>query len=218
MEHYVSLEIERNHRLNPPYSVQECHEENNNNNNNNDKPRDFGSCMDDCTRSLLYTNCSCAEHGLLNCTFLQIFQCYNQDISADFGRECSHCKRNCRTWDYRASVSSNVYPIAATFESIQRYTNLNRSLAEAREDTMIVKIFYKSLDFNVIKQRKSFEVTALLGNIGGFIGLTIGASLITLFEMTEIVWICICNKLMKRKVKRKVSDMNKEKMDIVDLA
>ena len=111
-----------------------------------------------------------------------------------------------------------MFPIAATFESIQAYTNLNRSFTEARDNTMIVKIFYKSLDFKVIEQRRSFGITALLGNIGGLIGLTIGASYITLFEITEIVWICICNKVMKRSVKRKVSDMNKEKMDIVDMA
>ena len=189
-EHHIVLEHEKNIRLNPPYSVKECRE------NERKGDTDYGTCLIDCSRNMLYSNCTCAQNDIYSCTYLEISRCYLSNLVPDLSKHCQHCIVNCKTNDYNIMVSSLAFPVATSYDDIKGYTNLNRNYSEAKDNVMIVKIYFNSLDYKVIEQHKSFEVTTLLANIGGLVGLSVGASIITLLEILEIIWVYIHGKCM----------------------
>ena len=63
---------------------------------------------------------------------------------------------------------------------------------------MLVNIFYQDLSFKVIEQNIAFEFLSLLSEIGGFLGLLLGASVLTVCEMVDFITLMIVSKMKKR--------------------
>ena len=59
---------------------------------------------------------------------------------------------------------------------------------------MEVNIFYKELKYEKITQRPAFEVLSLLSEVGGFLGLLLGASVLTVCEIMDFIIIAIITK------------------------
>ena len=64
-------------------------------------------------------------------------------------------------------------------------------------------IFYQELSFEQIEQTPAFGFLSLLSEIGGFLGLLLGASVLTLFELFDYI-VCLIISKIKQKVKNKV--------------
>ncbi len=54
-----------------------------------------------------------------------------------------------------------------------------------RENYIKVEIFYKELSYESIRQQKAFEFLSLVSEIGGFMGLLLGASILTMCELLD---------------------------------
>ncbi len=54
-----------------------------------------------------------------------------------------------------------------------------------RDNFLHVDIYYKELGFESIQQFPAFETLSWLSEIGGFLGLLLGASVLTLFELID---------------------------------
>ena len=61
-----------------------------------------------------------------------------------------------------------------------------------------MEIFYQEISFHVMEQNKAFEFLSLLSEIGGFLGLLLGASVLTVFEIVDFVLVKIFNKMTKK--------------------
>ena len=59
---------------------------------------------------------------------------------------------------------------------------------------MAVDIFYEELSYEEIEQNVAFEFLSLLSEIGGFLGLLLGASVLTVFELVDYVALVTINK------------------------
>ncbi len=59
-------------------------------------------------------------------------------------------------------------------------------------------IFYEELSYEIIEQNISFEFLSLLGEIGGFLGLLLGASVLTACELVDFLILMIVNEMKKR--------------------
>jgi hypothetical protein len=63
-----------------------------------------------------------------------------------------------------------------------------------------VDVFYKELMWTSIEQQPSFVLLSLLSEVGGFMGLLLGASLLSFFELLDfilqsmVVRCCGCKK------------------------
>ena len=64
---------------------------------------------------------------------------------------------------------------------------------------MKVDIFYKEISYEEIKQNIAFEFLSLLGEIGGFLGLLLGASVLTVCELMDYISLSFLNKLQGQK-------------------
>lgn len=63
---------------------------------------------------------------------------------------------------------------------------------------MKVDIFYKELKFDQIKQFPAFGVLSLLGEVGGFLGLLLGASVLTVVEVIDFIIVSSVMRLSKK--------------------
>ncbi|KAI0226616.1 hypothetical protein LSAT2_022905 [Lamellibrachia satsuma] len=57
-----------------------------------------------------------------------------------------------------------------------------------------VDMFYKELTEGKVQQQKAYEYQALLSELGGLMGLLMGASCLTLIEVLDFIIVSIFNK------------------------
>ena len=72
-----------------------------------------------------------------------------------------------------------------------------------RNNFLQVDIFYQELSYEEIEQNIAFEFLSLLGEIGGFLGLLLGASVLTVCELIDYLVLTFVNK-----ISRKVQSIN----------
>ena len=65
---------------------------------------------------------------------------------------------------------------------------------------MTVDIFYEELSYEEIEQNITFEFLSLLSEIGGFLGLLLGASVLTVFELVDFVALATINKFKRKQM------------------
>ena len=56
-----------------------------------------------------------------------------------------------------------------------------------RENFMQVDIFYKEISYHAIHQQEAFVFVSLLSEVGGFLGLLLGASVLTICELVDFL-------------------------------
>ena len=65
---------------------------------------------------------------------------------------------------------------------------------------MAVDIFYEELSYEEIQQNVAFEFLSLLSEIGGFLGLLLGASVLTVCELIDFVALATINKFKRSQI------------------
>uniref|UniRef100_A0A8B9CU78 Acid-sensing ion channel 1 n=1 Tax=Anser brachyrhynchus TaxID=132585 RepID=A0A8B9CU78_9AVES len=68
----------------------------------------------------------------------------------------------------------------------------------ATENILVLDIFFEALNYETIEQKKAYEVAGLLGDIGGQMGLFIGASILTVLELFDYAYEVIKHRLCRR--------------------
>ena len=63
---------------------------------------------------------------------------------------------------------------------------------------MAVDIFYEELSYEEIEQNVAFGFLSLLSEIGGFLGLLLGASALTVCELVDFIVLATVNKIKKK--------------------
>ena len=64
---------------------------------------------------------------------------------------------------------------------------------------MQVDIFYQEISYEEIEQNIAFEFLSLLSEIGGFLGLLLGASVLTVCELVDYISLSFLNRLQAQK-------------------
>ena len=72
-------------------------------------------------------------------------------------------------------------------------------------------IFYQELSFEEIEQNISFEFLSLLSEIGGFLGLLLGASVLTVFELLDYISLRCVGKVQRPQVQESKQENSAEK-------
>ena len=62
------------------------------------------------------------------------------------------------------------------------------------ENFLQVDIFYKDLSYERVEQQPSFPFLSLLSEVGGFMGLLLGASILTVCELLDYNVLTVSNK------------------------
>ena len=86
-----------------------------------------------------------------------------------------------------------------------------------RENFLDLDIYHKQLSIEEVHQHPAFEFLSLLSEIGGFLGLLLGASVLTVCEVVDFVVITVgaawFSKTKQRQAENQVTPVKKLPLD-----
>jgi Amiloride-sensitive sodium channel len=81
----------------------------------------------------------------------------------------------------------------------------DESAEDIRYSSAVLQVYFSTMQSETIINVPAYDLMALLSDIGGALGLLLGATLLTVFEMTEFALYVICDiiKMRRDDIKKK---------------
>ena len=147
------------------------------------------------TEQVLNCDCIILSTGDDACSLFDFYTCSirNYETVQKYGLNCSHCLPNCLTTTYDYKLSSSHFPshITESYTKERGWPLSNKTQFKDRYARLLV--YFETLQYTEIEQLPAMTLVELLSNIGGQLGLYLGASLITLMEIVDFL-IGLCSK------------------------
>lgn len=175
-------------------------------------------CQHSCSLKSLYDKCSgvlpsmtvfmkAPKFPLIGSESNRTFwNCIFNNYNANDPSKCD-CKPPCYEETYEIVTNRNPWPgkrsvqylskLVNKFEGIK---NRNLSLNELRERLVMVSVYYEDFNEKIYEEVPLYDVISTLSNLGGQMGLFLGASLISVAELLSL-----SVTFLKRKFKRRNS-------------
>lgn len=165
------------------------------------------SCKNICYQKLLANQCKCQTAYLDKAYDQNLRVCY---LDLDYLEEDNACETEvwfnflnnpndfcdcpikCDYVDYSYSISLSDYPTNSYFKSLISNNPLikskykNQSFDEMRQSMVRINIYYDQMFQISITENIKTEVSDLVANIGGLLGLFLGFSFLSLIELIEL--------------------------------
>uniref|UniRef100_W5MSJ2 Acid-sensing (proton-gated) ion channel 1c n=1 Tax=Lepisosteus oculatus TaxID=7918 RepID=W5MSJ2_LEPOC len=145
------------------------------------------ACRIDCETRYLLENC--------NCRMVHMPGTAHQGKGPHLGSLKNKPDGFCDTWCSCSSYFTQYSEIKLMQSSCFRFIAF-------LENILVLDIFFEALNYETIEQKKAYEVAGLLGDIGGQMGLFIGASVLTILEIFDYLYEVFKDKVLGY-VKRK---------------
>ncbi|KFV81956.1 Acid-sensing ion channel 4, partial [Struthio camelus australis] len=123
----------------------------------------------------------CADHTL--------------DAAVEDSQERCSCPTPCNLTRYGKEISMVRIPNKGSARYLARKYNKNETYI--RENFLVLDIFFEALNYEAIEQKKAYDLAGLLGDIGGQMGLFIGASILTILEILDYVYEVIRDRVTR---------------------
>uniref|UniRef100_A0A2I3HX90 Acid sensing ion channel subunit 1 n=1 Tax=Nomascus leucogenys TaxID=61853 RepID=A0A2I3HX90_NOMLE len=132
------------------------------------------------------------------CTPEQYKECADPalDFLVEKDQEYCVCEMPCNLTRYGKELSMVKIPSKASAKYLAK--KFNKSEQYIGENILVLDIFFEVLNYETIEQKKAYEIAGLLGDIGGQMGLFIGASILTVLELFDYAYEVIKHKLCRR--------------------
>ncbi|XP_026573260.1 acid-sensing ion channel 1 isoform X2 [Pseudonaja textilis] len=174
------------------------------------------ACRIDCETRYLVENCNCRMVHMPGdapyCTPEQYKECADPalDFLVERDNDYCLCEMPCNVTRYGKELSMVKIPSKASAKYLAK--KYNKSEQYIGENILVLDIFFEALNYETIEQKKAYEVAGLLGDIGGQMGLFIGASLLTVLELFDYAYEVIKFHLCRRdKCEKKHKGNNSDK-------
>ncbi|KAB0399293.1 hypothetical protein E2I00_003111, partial [Balaenoptera physalus] len=96
------------------------------------------------------------------------------------------CPTPCNLTRYGKEISMVRIPNRGSARYLARKYNRNETYI--RENFLVLDVFFEALTSEAMEQRAAYGLSALLGDLGGQMGLFIGASVLTLLEILDYIY------------------------------
>ncbi|XP_043939754.1 acid-sensing ion channel 1 [Protopterus annectens] len=159
------------------------------------------ACRIDCETRYLVENCNCRMVHMPGdapyCTPEQYKECADPALDFLVERDSSYCvcETPCNMIRYNKELSMVKIPSKASAKYLAK--KYNKSEQYIAENILVLDIFFEALNYETIEQKKAYEVAGLLGDIGGQMGLFIGASILTILELFDYVYEVLKHKFCR---------------------
>ena len=166
------------------------------------------NCLEDCMTFHINEQCNCSVeiNGSDACTMYDYYSCIYYEQYGYY--EKCNCRKACEQTAYDYELTTLQLPTPHFAEQLNSSPDNNKTVEEIRANIIVLNVFYPSLHYTVTEQVEAFTFDELISNIGGQLGLFLGASIMTVVEVLEgltfMAWAPCKRKLSK---KRKV-DIN----------
>ncbi|XP_053322057.1 acid-sensing ion channel 3 [Spea bombifrons] len=159
------------------------------------------ACRIDCETRYLLEKCGCRMVHMPGdapiCSPDQYAEC--ADDALDFLVEKDNsfcvCETPCSTVRYGKELSMVRIPSKASARYLAR--KYNKTEDYIAENVLVLDIFFEALNYETIEQKRAYEVAGLLGDIGGQMGLFIGASILTILEIFDYLYEVFRDKVIR---------------------
>uniref|UniRef100_A0A8C5LV56 Acid-sensing ion channel 1 n=1 Tax=Leptobrachium leishanense TaxID=445787 RepID=A0A8C5LV56_9ANUR len=172
----------------------------------------ISACRIDCETRYLVENCNCRMVHMPGdasyCTPELYKECADPalDFLVEKDNEFCVCETPCNMTRYGKELSMVKIPSKASAKYLAK--KYNKSEQYILENILVLDIFFEALNYETIEQKKAYEVAGLLGDIGGQMGLFIGASILTVLELFDYAYEVLRHKLCGGAKCRKDSKRN----------
>ncbi|XP_046365976.2 acid-sensing ion channel 4-A-like [Haliotis rufescens] len=165
----------------------------------------YETCLQECFTRITFNKCGCvkpSDDGTFGriCSIFEDYSCYAPTYGSisqdpDVHTECG-CRIPCTFDTYETKVSSSKYPSNV---SIKYIIDLGFAGNEAvvRDNYLEIRIYYENLMLQVTEQIPQYTTETIIGNLGGQMGICLGASILTLTELGEFL-LLLCLFIFKR--------------------
>ncbi|XP_016379411.1 acid-sensing ion channel 1-like isoform X2 [Sinocyclocheilus rhinocerous] len=173
------------------------------------------ACRIDCETRYLLENCNCRMVHMPGtstvCTPEQYKDCADPalDFLVEKDNDYCVCETPCNMTRYGKELSMVKIPSKASAKYLAK--KFNKTEQYIADNILVLDIFFEALNYEKIEQKKAYEVAGLLGDIGGQMGLFIGASILTILEIFDYLYEVFKDKVLghflrKRRPHRSASD------------
>ncbi|XP_064823602.1 acid-sensing ion channel 1B isoform X5 [Oncorhynchus masou masou] len=159
------------------------------------------ACRIDCETRYLVENCNCRMVHMPGdapyCTPEQYKECADPalDFLVERDNDYCVCETPCNMTRFGKEMSFVKIPSKASAKYLaKKYNKTEQYIAD---NILVLDIFFEALNYETIEQTKAYEFAGLLGDIGGQMGLFIGASILTILELFDYLYEVIKYKLCR---------------------
>ncbi|KAF6040558.1 ASIC5 [Bugula neritina] len=181
------------------------------------------ACAIECKLSRVVAQCQCKPYyfpgDFDDCSYEQLGQCAFIEIAkinANFGEECD-CPIACKNEEFDVKLSYASFPnipyggdlgkkFKITLPEVQPgVPEYGTQVQYIRGNVVSLDLYYESMSETETVQNKAMDSTALLGSIGGHLGLFIGCSVLTAVEFLECIIMSTLGHCKTAKRRRELS-------------
>uniref|UniRef100_A0A8C5U843 Acid sensing ion channel subunit family member 4 n=1 Tax=Malurus cyaneus samueli TaxID=2593467 RepID=A0A8C5U843_9PASS len=156
----------------------------------------IAACRLQCEKEAVVQSCHCRMVHMPGnesiCSPNVYIECADHTLDAaveDSQERCS-CPTPCNLTRYGKEISMVRIPNKGSARYLARKYNKNETYI--RENFLVLDIFFEALNYEAIEQKKAYDLAGLLGDIGGQMGLFIGASILTILEILDYIYeVCL---------------------------
>ncbi|XP_051904343.1 acid-sensing ion channel 2 isoform X1 [Hippocampus zosterae] len=158
------------------------------------------ACRIDCETRYIVENCNCRMVHMPGdasyCTPEQYKDCAEPALAKLSATESSSCmcRTPCNVTRYNKELSMVKIPSKTSARYLQK--KFNKSEKYIADNILVLDVFFEALNYETIEQKKAYEVAGLLGDIGGQMGLFIGASILTILELFDYAYEVVRDRLL----------------------
>ncbi|GAB0191502.1 acid-sensing ion channel 4 [Grus japonensis] len=161
----------------------------------------IAACRLQCEKEAVVRSCHCRMVHMPGnesiCSPNVYIECADHTLDAaveDSQERCS-CPTPCNLTRYGKEISMVRIPNKGSARYLARKYNKNETYI--RENFLVLDIFFEALNYEAIEQKKAYDLAGLLGDIGGQMGLFIGASILTILEILDYVYEVIRDRVSR---------------------
>ncbi|XP_041940811.1 acid-sensing ion channel 2 isoform X2 [Alosa sapidissima] len=158
------------------------------------------ACRIECETRYIVENCNCRMVHMPGdspyCTPEQYKDCAEPALAALSAAESSNCvcRTPCNMTRYNKELSMVKIPSKTSARYLEK--KFNRSEKYITDNILVLDVFFEALNYETIEQKKAYEVAGLLGDIGGQMGLFVGASILTILELFDYAYEVVKERLL----------------------
>uniref|UniRef100_A0A8C7YFV4 Acid-sensing ion channel 1 n=1 Tax=Oryzias sinensis TaxID=183150 RepID=A0A8C7YFV4_9TELE len=179
------------------------------------------ACRIDCETRYLVENCNCRMVHMPGdapyCSPEQYKECADPalDFLVERDNDYCVCETPCNLTRYGKELSFVKIPSKASAKYLAK--KFNKTEQYIADNILVLDIFFEALNYETIEQKKAYELAGLLGDIGGQMGLFIGASILTVLELFDYLYEILKYKLCRCMKKKHKSRNNNDRGAVLSL-
>lgn len=197
---YLSLTKTTVDMLSKPYSNAECY-------SSNSGSYSQEMCSYKCgivaiyNRTCLLSEAKPDDDQFSQCNLYEQFQILAPGRTVDYESLCNQCRMTCDYTSYTPAISMSAFSKEYTLSvaASQNWPSSN-NLTFIKENYVQLKIHFTSYDYIKTVQKPTLTFQAVLSDIGGLLGIFLGASFMTLCEVVEFAMSVVYSCSMKNPI------------------